>query len=84
MIPDLMDLGAVDALFLVATKDPSLNAQRVALFSIGNFCVYPECKTFILGNENYVSALKKITKSLETASDKTYVKYAKRLLQRIN
>jgi hypothetical protein len=56
----------------------------VALFSLGNLCGYKECKSLILGNEGMIQYVKKISKQLETSQDKTYIKYAKRFIQRIN
>lgn len=84
MVAELVEHRAIDALFAVAVKDPSLNAQRVALFSLGNLCNYPECKSIVMNSEAFMSSVRKIAKQLEAASDKTYIKYAKRFMQRIN
>lgn len=84
LLPDLLQQQAVEALFSVAVRDPSMNAQRVALFSLGNLCGYKECKDLVLASDSMVTAVKKVGKSLETITDKTYFKYAKRFLQRLN
>lgn len=84
LLPDLLQQSSVEALFAVAVRDASLNAQRVALFSLGNLCGYKECRELVLASDTLMTAVKKVGKSLEAATDKTYVKYAKRFLQRLN
>lgn len=43
---ELIKSGALKQLLEVveADKGPSQSPRRIALFSIGNLCVYPECK----------------------------------------
>lgn len=84
LLAGLLQHQALEALFNVAVKDPSANAQRVALFSLGNLCAYKECRDLVLASDALVAAVKKVGKSLETATDKTYFKYAKRFLERLN
>ena len=46
LIPDLIQHGALYRLVEIVTKKnaTSLSAIRIALFSIGNLCAYPDCR----------------------------------------
>ena len=46
LIPDLMKYGALYRLVEIVTSNDhaSLSPRRIALFSIGNLCAYPECR----------------------------------------
>jgi fused len=46
LIPDLIGHGALFRLveIISAKNQTSLSAVRIALFSIGNLCAYPECR----------------------------------------
>ena len=63
LLGDLLQQSSVEALFTVAVRDASLNAQRVALFSLGNLCGYKECRELVLASEPLMTAVKKVSKS---------------------
>ena len=46
LIPDLVKFGALYRLVDIVTNEQStsLSPRRIALFSIGNLCAYPECR----------------------------------------
>ena len=78
MIDDLVKAGAIHLLLQVACNDTSLNAKRVALFSLGNICAYSECKKMIESNAQFKENLQTIIHQMSTTKCSTFVKYANR------
>ena len=81
---DLIKHGALKQLLDVVAYDkgPSQSPRRIALFSIGNLCVYKECrKEFELMMIR--SIIEPFTQAA-TTNDPQVVKYAIRIIQKLN
>jgi fused len=82
---DLITHGALDQLLEVVKSDkgPSQSPRRIALFSIGNLCVYKECKEEFesMGIRKIIEPFKK---SDASNADPQVVKYAVRILQKLD
>ena len=77
---ELIRNGALRKLIEVAKNDPgpTQSPRQVALFSIGNLCVYPECK------DEFKKLSERITiEELINHRDPQVVKYATRILQKL-
>jgi len=83
---DLISHGALTQLLEVVKSDkgPSQSPRRIALFSIGNLCVYPECKDEFenMGIREIIEPFR--TSSSRTASDPQVVKYATRIIHKLD
>ena len=55
----LVDSGAPNALLSVALRGGEDNQQpkRIALFSLGNFCVYRSCRNALLNDEGVIGGV---------------------------
>lgn len=83
---DLIEHGALKQLLQVVMNDegPSQSPRRIALFSIGNLCVYKECKEEfeIMGIRKIIEPFKKADS--KSANDPQVVKYATRIIQKLD
>ena len=80
----LVKAGAQEALLQVAKSDVHTQPQRIALFSLGNLCVYSTCRDALLG-KNESSGMLPILKNLElTTEDGTVVKYVQRIRNKLS
>ena len=81
---DLIKHGALKQLLEVVTSDkgPSQSPRRIALFSIGNLCVYRECRK-ALEDMGIRSIIEPFTQNVPGA-DSQVVKYAARIIQKLN
>lgn len=63
-------------------KGPSQSPRRIALFSIGNLCVYKECRTEFekMGIRNIIDPFTKQAPN----NDPQVIKYAARIIQKLN
>ena len=81
---DLIKHGALQQLLEVVANDkgPSQSPRRIALFSIGNLCVYKECKKALeeMGIRQVIAPFAENTPT----SDQQVVKYAARIIQKLN
>ena len=77
---DLIKHGALRQLLEVVKNDPgpSQSPRQVALFSIGNLCVYHQCK-----EEFEVLGLRQVVEQLLHHRDAQVLKYATRILQKL-
>jgi fused len=77
---DLIRHGALKQLLEVVKSDPgpSQSPRQVALFSIGNLCVYHQCK-----EEFEVLGLRQVVEQLLHHRDQQVLKYATRILQKL-
>lgn len=77
---DLIKHGALKQLLEVVKTDPasSQSPRQVALFSIGNLCVYHQCK-----EEFERLNIRQITEPLLHHRDQQVLKYATRILQKL-
>lgn len=77
---DLIRYGALKQLLEVVKNDPgpSQSPRQVALFSIGNLCVYAQCK-----EEFEVVGLRQVVEQLLHHKDPQVLKYATRILQKL-
>ena len=77
---DLIKHGALRQLLEVVKNDPgpSQSPRQVALFSIGNLCVYHQCK-----EEFEVLGLRLVVEQLLHHRDPQVLKYATRILQKL-
>ena len=77
---DLIRHGALRQLLEVVKNDPgpSQSPRQVALFSIGNLCVYSQCK-----EEFEVLGLRNVVEQLLHHKDPQVLKYATRILQKL-
>ena len=81
---ELIKHNALQELLDVVQNDqgPSQSPRRIALFSIGNLCVYPECR---LGFERM--GIRDIIEPFRReggTNDQQVVKYATRIIQKLN
>lgn len=83
---DLIEHGALDQLLEVVKNDrgPSQSPRRIALFSIGNLCVYKECKEEFesMGIRTIIEPFRKA--DLKGSNDPQVVKYATRIIQKLD
>jgi len=81
---DLIKHGALKQLLDVVANDkgPSQSPRRIALFSIGNLCVYKECRK-ALEDMGIRQTIEPFTQQLPN-SDQQVVKYAARIIQKLN
>lgn len=80
----LVKAGAQEALLQVAKSDLHTQPQRIALFSLGNLCVYSTCRDALLGR-NESTGMLPILKNLElTTEDGTVVKYVQRIRNKLS
>lgn len=83
LIDDQVKAGAIHLQLQVACNDNSLNAKRVALFSLGNICAYNECKKMIENNGQFKDNIQNIIMQMNSIKCTTFIKYANRFLQRL-
>jgi len=80
---DLIKHKALNELLEVVQNDqgPSQSPRRIALFSIGNLCVYKECREVFeqLDIRRIIEPFKK-----EGSNDSQVVKYAQRIIPKLN
>ncbi|KAF1331747.1 Ulk/fused protein kinase, partial [Globisporangium splendens] len=70
-------------LFELAMTDSSIASRRIVLFSLGNFCVYPQCFEAILQAEPaFVNQLERLHDEIE--SDEVSKKNIRRILSKID
>lgn len=70
-------------LFELAMTDASLASRRIVLFSLGNFCVYPQCYESILKAEpEFTRHLERLHEEVE--SDEVSKKNIRRILSKID
>ena len=83
LCPDLIAQQALQELLNVVKNDSggSQSPRRIALFSIGNLCVYPECRRVFEGL-NIRDTIKPYT--APTYKDTQIVKYATRIFVKLN
>tara|TARA_B100000780_G_C20739796_1_gene293866 strand:- start:59 stop:295 length:237 start_codon:yes stop_codon:yes gene_type:complete len=68
----------------VAKNDNHTQPQRIALFSLGNLCVYSTCRDSLLAAAEVGSDMLDILDSLERETkDKTVVKYIQRIRNKL-
>jgi fused-like protein len=81
---NLIQHGALKQLLDVVANDngPSQSPRRIALFSIGNLCVYKECRK-VFEDMGIRSIIEPFTQPSKT-NDPQVVKYAARILQKLN
>ena len=81
---DLIRHHALEQLLDVVANDqgPSQSPRRIALFSIGNLCVYKECRRALeeMGIRRTIEPFTQNTPN----SDQQVVKYATRIIQKLN
>lgn len=81
---DLIRHRALEQLLEVVAHDqgPSQSPRRIALFSIGNLCVYKECRRALedMGIRRIIVPFTENTQS----ADQQVVKYATRIIQKLN
>ena len=70
LIPDLIEYGALYRLVEIISdkKSTSLSPRRIALFSIGNLCAYPECRK-VFEDLNVREIVKKFSVRVFNSSD---------------
>lgn len=80
---DLIKHFALKQLLEVVQKDngPSQSPRRIALFSIGNLCVYPECRKEF--EKMRIHEIITPYTDIGTTNDPQVVKYAQRILQKL-
>lgn len=70
-------------LFELAMTDPSISSRRIVLFSLGNFCLYPQCYTSLLDAEpEFLSHLERLHDEID--SDEVSKKNIRRILAKID
>jgi fused-like protein len=83
---DLISHGALTQLLEVVKNDkgPSQSPRRIALFSIGNLCVYKECKEEFesMGIRKIIEPFRK--PDSRAGNDPQVVKYATRIIQKLD
>jgi fused len=83
---DLINHGALTQLLEVVKSDkgPSQSPRRIALFSIGNLCVYKECKEEFekMGIRKIIEPFRK--PDSRAGNDPQVVKYATRIIQKLD
>lgn len=81
---DLIKNGALRQLLDVVANDkgPSQSPRRIALFSIGNLCVYKECRKEF--EAMMIRAIIEPFTQSQTTNDPQVVKYAIRIIQKLN
>jgi hypothetical protein len=80
----LVKAGAHESLLQVAKNDVHNQPQRIALFSLGNLCVYSTCREALLGESESGGMLPVLKALEEKTEDKTVVKYVQRILSKLN
>ena len=78
----LVKAKAPEALLRVALRDPDLQPQRIALFSLGNLCVYSACRQVLLTGDadDMMAHLDRLEYQIR---DKTAVKYIQRIRSKL-
>lgn len=78
----LVKAKAPEALLRVALRDPDLQPQRIALFSLGNLCVYSACREVLLtgGADDMMAHLDRLEYQIR---DKTAMKYIQRIRSKL-
>lgn len=78
---DLVAHGAIERLLHTVMEDDgqTQSARKIALFSLGNFCTYPECRTILLERYSFLDIVAK----LSTQPDPTVQKYVARIRQKL-
>ena len=83
---DLILHGALTQLLEVVKSDkgPSQSPRRIALFSIGNLCVYRQCKEEFesMGIRKIIEPFRK--PDIRSSNDPQVVKYATRIIQKLD
>lgn len=70
-------------LLLLALAEPSTPSRRIVLFSLGNFCVYPQCFTALCDSDpNSVGKLERLYDDI--VGDETSRKNIRRILSKID
>jgi fused-like protein len=70
-------------LLLLALAEPSTASRRIVLFSLGNFCVYPQCFTALCdADPNFVGKLERLYDDM--VGDETSRKNIRRILSKID
>ena len=78
---DLIRFGALSHLLNVVKSDPGISPKRIALFSIGNLCLYRDCR-----REFEKLNIRKTIEPLKDpkGKDPQIIKYASRILQKLD
>ncbi len=78
---DLIKHGALKQLLEVVANDqgPSQSPRRIALFSIGNLCVYKECRR-VFEDMQIRTIIEPFTQASSAGNDAQVVKYAARII----
>ena len=78
----LVQANAPEALLRVALRDSDLQPQRIALFSLGNLCVYSACRRVLLtgGADDMMAHLDRLEHSI---GDNTAEKYIQRIRSKL-
>eukprot|EP00828_Plagiopyla_frontata_P043982 TRINITY_DN7037_c0_g1_i1.p1 TRINITY_DN7037_c0_g1~~TRINITY_DN7037_c0_g1_i1.p1 ORF type:complete len:157 (+),score=24.10 TRINITY_DN7037_c0_g1_i1:135-605(+) len=78
---DLIKYGALHSLLSVAQNEKGQNdsSQRISLFSIGNLCIYPECRKLFEELK-----IRSILESFQSSKDQLVLRYANRIIQKLD
>jgi hypothetical protein len=80
----LVKAGAHESLLRVAKSDIHAQPQRIALFSLGNLCVYTTCRDSLLYKMDSGGMLPILERMEAKTSDTTVVKYIQRIRSKLN
>lgn len=82
LCPSLVKARAPQALLHTALNDSDIQPQRIALFSLGNLCVYMACRDVLLtGDEN--DMMLHLGRLERDVNDKTAIKYIQRIRSKL-
>ena len=78
---ELVRAGAVTQLVATAISDAALQPRKIALFSLGNLCVYEECRAAIATLRPPLE--ERMRELRDTSDDATISKYCERILSKL-
>ncbi len=76
---DLIKHGALESLLGVVNSDTAVSPRRISLFSIGNLCLYQECKEVFEGLN-----VRHYIEPLLSSKDQQICKFSTRIMQKLN
>ena len=80
----LVKAGAHEALLRVAKVDGHTQPQRIALFSLGNLCVYSTCRDSLLHKLDNGGMMPMLETLERETHDKTIIKYVQRIRSKLS
>ena len=80
----LVKAGAHEALLRIAKSDIHAQPQRIALFSLGNLCVYTTCRDSLLYKMEDGGMLPMLEQMETKTNDNTVVKYIQRIRSKLS